>query len=207
MPMGSAWRIVLKRGAADWLILTAVAVTVVLATTLLAAGPIYSDSVTLGALRRTLESAPADEANIEISVRVRPDAVSVATDVVGPQIARAFAAVEHDVHESATAEAYTLPDRVDDDVADIAVFQYFEGVEAHASLISGAWPKRSGGPHEAAISDLVASNLQLTVGDVVPVTNRRDQSVRAVLIVCREVVESRRVAHFDRLSFTQTLRD
>ena len=183
MPMGSAWRIVLKRGAADWLILTAVAVTVVLATTLLAAGPIYSDSVTLGALRRTLENAPADEANIEISVRVRPDAVSVASDVVGPQIARAFAAVEHDVHESATAEAYTLPDQVDDDVADIAVFQYFEGVEEHASLISGAWPKRSGGPHEAVISDLVASNLQLTVGDVVPVTNRRDQSVRAVLIV------------------------
>jgi len=72
--MGSAWRIVLKRGAADWLILTAVAVTVVLATTLLAAGLIYSDSVTLGALRRTLESAPADEVNIEMSVRVRPDA-------------------------------------------------------------------------------------------------------------------------------------
>ncbi len=183
MPMGSAWRIVLKRGAADWLILTAVAVTVVLATTLLAAGPIYSDSVTLGALRRTLESAPADEANIEISVRVRPDAVSVASDVVGPQIARAFAAVEHDVHESATAEAYTLPDQVDDGVADIAVFQYFEGVEDHASLISGAWPKRTEGPHEAVISDLVASNLQLAVGDVVPVTNRRDQTVRVVLIV------------------------
>ena len=183
MPMGSAWRIVLKRGAADWLILTAVAVTVVLATTLLAAGPIYSDSVTLGALRRTLESAPADEANIEISVRVRPDVVSVASEVVGPQIARAFAAVEHDVHESASAEAYTLPDRVDDDVADIAVFQYFEGIEDHASLISGAWPKRSEGPHEAVISDLLASNLQLTVGDVVPVTNRRDQTVRVVLIV------------------------
>jgi len=183
VPMGSAWRIVLKRGAADWLILTAVAVTVVLATTLLAAGPIYSDSVTLGALRRTLESAPADEANIEISVRVRPDAVSVANDVVGPQIARAFAAVEHDVHESASAEAYTLPDQVDDGVADIAVFQYFEGVEDHASLISGAWPKRSEGPHEAVISDLLASNLQLTVGDVVPVTNRRDQTVRVVLIV------------------------
>ena len=47
----AAWRVVVKRAAADRLMLTAAAITVVLATTLLAAGPIYSDAVTLSALR------------------------------------------------------------------------------------------------------------------------------------------------------------
>jgi len=183
VPMGSAWRIVLKRGAADWLILSAVAVTVVLATTLLATGPIYSDAVTLGALQRTLEASPVDEANIQISVRVKPESVSLANDVVGTQVARAFTAVEYDVYENVTAESYTLPAQMDDGVVDIAIFQYFEGVESHASLTAGAWPKPSGSLLEVAISDRLASNLELTIGDVVPVTNRQDQSEGRVIVI------------------------
>ena len=50
-----AWRTVLKRLAADWLILTAAVVTVVLATVLLASGPIYADAVTLSALQRSTD--------------------------------------------------------------------------------------------------------------------------------------------------------
>ena len=45
----------LKRLAADWLILTAAVVTVVLATVLLASGPIYADAVTLSALQRSTD--------------------------------------------------------------------------------------------------------------------------------------------------------
>ena len=181
--MGSAWRIVLKRGVADRIILTAVAVTVVLATTLLATGPIYSDAVSLSALRRTLEISPMEEVNVQIAVQVRPEFVSVADDVVEAQIARAFAAVDHEVFETVTAESYTLPDQADDGVVDIAVFQFYEDIESHAILITGSWPKQSDNSSEVVISDRLASNLALTIGDELPVTNRRDRRERVARVV------------------------
>jgi hypothetical protein len=65
----SAWLLVLKRAASDRLIVAAAFVTVLLAATLLAAGPIYSESVALSGLRRALADAPVQHRGLEVSAR------------------------------------------------------------------------------------------------------------------------------------------
>lgn len=57
LPAG-AWRLVLKRAAHDRLVVAAAFLTILLAVTLLASGPVYAEAVALSGLRRTLEDAP-----------------------------------------------------------------------------------------------------------------------------------------------------
>src|SRR5215204_2632242 len=72
--VSAAWRVVLKRSLSDWLILLAAFITILLATTLLASGPIYADAVTLSGVRRTLHDSPVRDSNVEVSARIRgPD--------------------------------------------------------------------------------------------------------------------------------------
>jgi hypothetical protein len=54
----------LHRTRADWPIVAAAWLIVLLAATLLAAGPIYSSAVSLAGLHRVLDDADAAEANI-----------------------------------------------------------------------------------------------------------------------------------------------
>ncbi|MDP9371092.1 MAG: hypothetical protein M3Q65_01265, partial [Chloroflexota bacterium] len=62
--LAASWGVVLRRARADWPVVSAAALTILLATTLLAAGPIYTEAVTLGGLRATLRAAPAAEVNV-----------------------------------------------------------------------------------------------------------------------------------------------
>ena len=54
MLRAAAWGVVLRRTRSDWVILSAAMITTLLATTLLASGPIYAGAVTLSGLHRTL---------------------------------------------------------------------------------------------------------------------------------------------------------
>ena len=60
--VAAAWRVILRRAQANWPILGAAMLTILLATTLLSAGPIYAGAVTLSGLRRTLHDSPIDQA-------------------------------------------------------------------------------------------------------------------------------------------------
>ena len=80
--IATAWRVVVKRAASDWLVVGAAAITILLATTLLAAGPIYADAVTLSSAQRTLADAELEEANVEISLRIQLDAYIDSNDIV-----------------------------------------------------------------------------------------------------------------------------
>lgn len=72
--LATAWRLIVKRILADWLILSAAMVTILLAITLLAAGPIYANGVGIAEARRTLEDAGVTRSNVEVSTRARSDA-------------------------------------------------------------------------------------------------------------------------------------
>ena len=78
LPPG-AWRLVLKRAAHDRLVVAAAFVTILLATTLLASGPVYSEAVALSGLRRTLEDAPVREVTVAVQGRL-PAAERAAAD-------------------------------------------------------------------------------------------------------------------------------
>lgn len=173
----TAWRLVVKRALADWLILVAALVTIILATTLLAAGPIYADAVTLSAVRRTLTDAPVTEANVEITVRSTPADALAVDELVNAQAARAFDATGGVIYRRAVSESYALPEQPTDEVTDLVLIQAFEQLTEHATIVEGAWPQpTSSEPYAVAISEPAAAVLGIQVGDTLLLTNRREQT-------------------------------
>ena len=70
----AAWRLVFRRAGHDRLVVAAAFLTVLLATTLLASGPIYAEAVALSGLRRTLEDAPVAEKSVPNASRLEASA-------------------------------------------------------------------------------------------------------------------------------------
>ncbi|HET9015428.1 MAG TPA: ABC transporter permease [Thermomicrobiaceae bacterium] len=174
----AAWRLVLERARSDRLILGAAVVTILLATTLLAAGPIYASAVAESGLRRMLRDAPVQQADIQVSVdstgRDYParDArvTAVAQGVVAPVGGR--------IERSLTSTSFALPNQPPDGVHNLMVFASFALIQQHAHLVAGAWPAPGGsGVIEAAIPRPTAELLGLSVGSTLRVTNRLDASL------------------------------
>lgn len=168
-----AWRTVIKRLVADWLVVVAVFVTVVLATALLAAGPIYADAVTTSALQRTLVDAPVSTANIAAEVKIFPEDLSTADASTRSILTDALETTGGDIFSHLEADAYGLDTgSTQSDITDLASIQHFEDIETRAALTEGTWPGR--GQASAAIPLAAAETLGLSVGDTVTVTNRLD---------------------------------
>lgn len=170
-----AWRTVIKRLVADWLVVVAVFVTVVLATALLAAGPIYADAVTTSALQRRLADAPVSTANIAALVKVFPEDLEATDEVTRSILAEALVTTGADIFSHIEADAFGLEtDSNPSDTTDLAAIQYFEDIETKASLDEGRWPEVD--EVAAAIPAAAAENLGLEVGDTVTVVSRLDQN-------------------------------
>ena len=174
----TAWRVVVKRAASDWLVVGAAAITILLATTLLAAGPIYADAVTLSSAQRTLADAEVQEANVEISLRIQPDAYVANNELVTADVPQTFGLTGGTLWQRVVSGPYELPSQPLDEFIDVAVFQARRQIEDHASLIAGSWPAPVAEPHQTAISAATAIELDLDLGDVFTVTSRRERSIQ-----------------------------
>src|SRR5918995_5823209 len=105
----AAWRNLVKRLSVDWLILAAGVVTILLAMTLLAAGPIYADAVTESALRRTLDISSLTGTAITVEIRTPPDAYDVVDHIATDSLADALSGVESTVTRVIDAQTLRLP--------------------------------------------------------------------------------------------------
>ena len=171
----AAWRVSLHRTRADWPIVAAAWLIVLLAATLLAAGPIYSSAVSLAGLHRVLDDANVADANIEVSARIEPEAAGPALEQVSAELKRSFSGIGVEVFESGRSDSYALPNQ--EAVRDLTTLGFLQGVEEHATLASGSWPTASaGGSIQVAILDTIAEDLSLQVGDRLPLTSRLDAS-------------------------------
>lgn len=170
----AAWRVILKRTRADWLILAAATLIILLSTTLLAAGPIYAGAVTLSGLHRTLADAEVIDADVEISSRVRPADYRAMNDTVAADAGATFAPTGASVERMGRSDSFALPGQ-QDDVTDLAIFGFFDDLPEHATLVDGVWPEgTSSGPVASVISDATAELLGLTVGQELQMVNRRE---------------------------------
>lgn len=176
----SLTRMVIKRLLADRLVVAAASITILLATVLLASGPIYADAVTLSALRQSLDDAPVGETNLSVETRVFPESSTIAASVLTEQLEQSLATTGADVFTHIEAESYGLGDAIGESVH-LASFQYFEGIESRAHTIEGAWPEHTQPPYETAVTQSTAQTLGLDVGDVVEVTNRRDRTLSVMV--------------------------
>ena len=172
--MSHTLRAVVKRALADRLMLATAGFVVVLATTLLAAGPIYADAVSLGGLQRTLELTPVDEANVEVAVSVNPADVLIIEDTSDAELARTFSPFDHDAKKLLISDSFQLPGEPGAEIG-LAVFRHIEGIEEHAEIVAGRWPQQTTDEMaETAVSEWIADELDLVAGDELVLTNRRD---------------------------------
>lgn len=174
----AVWRIVLKRARADWLPLSAALLVVLFATTLLAAGPIYADAVSVSGLRRTLHDAPPTSANVELSTFAQNSDYGALDQQVTRVASETFAATGGTIMRSARSESYALPGQAPDAVTNLMVFGYYQQLDQHAKLASGRWPQRADGVVEAIVPDATARLLHLSLGSELTVTNRLDEKVQ-----------------------------
>lgn len=174
--ISAAWRVVLKRSLSDWLILLAAFITILLATTLLAAGPIYADAVTLSGVHRTLHDAPVTDANVEISTRARGDAYAELDANVVEAASAAFAPTGGEIWRTGKSESYALPGQAPEDVTDLTVFSFFQDIENRVDIVEGTWPAEVADARavQAVLLDAAAEQLGLTIGDTLEVESRRD---------------------------------
>ncbi|HEX2045306.1 MAG TPA: ABC transporter permease [Gaiellaceae bacterium] len=169
-----AFRLVVQRAAASWLLLSGAFVTVLVAATLVAAIPIYSDAVAEAGLERALASAPVEETTVEISAHVPAEDYAAADARVTGALGRTFAASGADLHRGGRSSSFTLLGR---GAGALTVFGFLEGIERHADLVAGTWPGR-GVAVEAALSEPAARALGVSLGAVLPVAARTGEERR-----------------------------
>ncbi|HXV70425.1 MAG TPA: ABC transporter permease [Acidimicrobiia bacterium] len=176
-----AWRTVTKRLLADWLVVAAVFISVLLAAALLAAGPIYADAVTLSALRRTVRDAPAVASGLSAEMALFPQDFDEVDPLAREQLSRAIATTGGDVYGHLEADAYELADSEDSDLTELVSFQSFEGVQERARLVEGRWPESESGITEVAVPNVTAEAMGIGIGDTVDVANRLDKTIAATV--------------------------
>src|SRR4051794_10623946 len=118
--LAASWGIALRRARADWLILAVAWLTILLATTLLAAGPIYTDAVTVSGLRRTLHDAPVAEANVEVVASVNARAYQAADRAVTACLREAVVPIGAAIFRQGRSDSFTLPGQDPNNVHDLA---------------------------------------------------------------------------------------
>jgi hypothetical protein len=176
--LGAAWRVVVKRAVADRLILAAALITILLATTLLAAGPIYADAVALSSLRRSLADAPIPEANVAISLLTPSEGYAANSEIVAEIVPETFGLTGGTIWQRVVSGSYELPGQFRADLTDLGVFESIDRIEDHATIVAGAWPKGAAQPYQAAIPESMAQRLSLRVGDELIMTSRADRSIQ-----------------------------
>jgi hypothetical protein len=177
--VGTAWRLVVRRATGDWPVLLAAFVTVLLSTTLLAAGPLYADATATAGLRQALADAPVPDANITVTARAPAAAYAALDQAVGQAAAAVLHPTGGAVLRTAESRSFALPG----DEVELTTLAYLEGVEERSRLVTGAWPRGGGAPVEAALSTAAAAELGLAAGDVVELRSReRDAAVIPVRV-------------------------
>jgi FtsX-like permease family len=152
-------RLVLQRAAASWPLLCAAFVTVLVAATLIAAIPIYSEAVARSGLERSLEQAPVTATSLEVSGYVDAADYAAADRDVTRAVERALEPTGGEIFRSGRSDSFALPSFPE---GSLALVGFFEGIEEHARLAEGDWPT---GPGSAALSQPAARLLEVSAGD------------------------------------------
>ncbi len=161
--------LVLKRMLADRLLLAGAFLVVLFSAMLVSGIPIYVNAVAQSGLRARLARAPYTDANVQASVYAAGDPRgSLDARVTG--IARdVFSTTGVTVYRSGESESF-------DAGGHNVVFGFFDGIAAHAHLVSGRWPRSTGGVAEVALPAAAARELGLALGRTITARSRLERS-------------------------------
>ena len=165
----------LRRARASWPIVAAAGLICLLASTLMAAAPMYAGAVSIAGLHRVLADAPVADANIAVSFRADPAAWDGADAAVRRELDRAVGTVGGIVTAYGRSDSFELPGRPIGARTDLVTIGFADRIDEHADLIDGRWPTGGGGvdgPVDVAISEDVAGRLGVAIGVELPLTSR-----------------------------------
>lgn len=164
----------LRRSRATWPIVGAAGLICVLATTLMAAGPMYAGAVSVAGLHRVLADAPVTDSNVGVTLRTEPASWEAVDGLVARELGRAMGPVGGASVGYGRSDTFALPGRPAGPLVDLVEFGFIDGLADHTELVDGAWPVGDGGsgPIPVAIADGVAERLGLAVGDGIRLESR-----------------------------------
>ncbi|MGD8794423.1 MAG: hypothetical protein PVF47_17870, partial [Anaerolineae bacterium] len=174
---------IVRRARQHWPILLTLGLGVVLATAVLASGPLLVDSVVEMGLYLTLQSAGVTESNLRIAStgeggQVQPDPTDYqALDGKVETLLQATLG-DHLGRVVRSAESPWLLPWLDGQVAtdQRLNLRFYEGIQDHVEYVAGRWPGEAAGPSDvirAVISDSMARAFVLRVGDRLPLSLER----------------------------------
>lgn len=174
----TAWRVSLARTRTDWPIVGAAWLIMVLAATLLATGPIYSSAVSVAGLQRVLADADPRAANLAVHARVATTEVGAADVAVRGVLDEALAAYHPEVFVAGRSASFALPDQPGEQVTDLTVLGFDDGLQAHADLRAGEWPSAAGRADvPVALSEESAALLGVAIGDRLRLVSRLEEAL------------------------------
>ncbi len=163
-------RAAIRRMISDWTVVAAAFATIVLAATLLSAGPIYGEAITISAFDRAMDNTPPIDSALSISARPFVADFDSVDQLLNQQVEAALAPATAPVTAIARASILELSTG-GEETASLVETWHVQGIEELATLTGGRWPADEG-PVELAVPGAVAEALGISVGDAVTLSPR-----------------------------------
>ena len=167
----------------DWPVVAAAWVLLLCATSLLAGGALYGDTVALGGLRNALVAASAADRSIVVDTSGLPDASVTLDSAIRSSLQRVVDPTGGEVAEVVRSSAFASAGTPAGGNPVLTEFASYEGIERHASLVSGRWATTGASPQEATLSDAAAGILGLVTGDHITLVSRLQASLAIDVVV------------------------
>ncbi|MGP4099231.1 FtsX-like permease family protein [Nonomuraea sp. KM90] len=178
--------LVVKRAFSEPLLLLAAFGSILLATTTLVALTMYASSIADAGVRRTMETASYRQTAATISAPVTAETFPKFDQAVRAELGRAYTEPPA-VTTSFRSDSYTMPGQESRELPELLRFGSYDGLDRHARLVAGAWPKPGEEPGEepveAAISLSAASATGFEVGQEFTTRGRLDPRPVRVRVV------------------------
>ncbi|SDG95174.1 ABC transporter permease [Nonomuraea jiangxiensis] len=165
--------LIVKRAFSEPLLLLAAFGSILLATTTLVALTMYASSIADAGVRRTMETASYQQTTATVSAPVTVETFPGFDRSVRAEFARAYTRPPA-VTTSFGSDSYTMPGQERRKRPELLRFGSYDGLDRHARLVSGAWPRAGGDRVEVAMSLSAASASGFQVGQEFTTTGRLD---------------------------------
>ncbi|TDD11739.1 ABC transporter permease [Nonomuraea deserti] len=148
--------LVVKRALGEPLLLLAAFGSILLTTTTLVALTMYASSVAGAGVRRAVETASYRQTTTTISAQVNARTFPRYDRTVRDELAAAYGAPPA-VTTSLRSDSYVMPGQDGEETPGLLRFGSHDGLDRHARLAAGRWPRTGGQAVEAAISEPAAA--------------------------------------------------
>ncbi|MEV5892611.1 ABC transporter permease [Nonomuraea fuscirosea] len=155
--------LVVKRALGEPPLLLAATVSILLATTTLVALAMYASSIAGAGVRRALETASYRQTTTTVSAQVDARTFPRYDRMVRGELAAAYGAPPP-VTTSLRSDSYVMPGQDGAELPELLRFGSHDGLDRHARLVAGRWPRAGGQGVEAVISEAAAAATGFRTG-------------------------------------------